>query len=441
VVAGSGVALAFGLSFALITPPSQAPDEPAHFRRAYAVSEGQLWARRQGDLVGGEIPASVVAFSHEFLDGFPFHPERKMAPGRILAALRLPLRPEDRQFIAFPNTALYGVVSYLPQASALALGRVFTDSVLLLFYLGRLANAVSAALLLGLALRLVPFFRPVFFLVGLLPMTVFLAGSFSADAVTNGLAFVLTAFAMRCAFGGDDRLAFRDLGVLALLAILISLAKPGYSLLAGLVFLIPRGRLGSRRRYAFAGSLVVLAALGTSAFCAAVLRGRGVLRAPSPAVHDAGPLGLVLQMLTDQLRRAPSLAVQFVGKLGWADVSIPVALLAANGLVLLLAALTSGCGPRVPRFRDRVLVASVVLAVVLVVTIPFYVSLVPPGPEGASAHRPQGRYLIAAAPAALLLLANCRWPFAWEERIGLLTGWAAFVLGVAVFSVAARYYL
>ena len=428
----------------MVTPPSQAPDEPAHFRRAWAISEGNLLAQRRGDRVGGELPKSIVDVSHDFLAGLPFHPERKIRPGRILDACRIPVIASQRVFIAFPNTALYGPVCYAPQAAAFALGRLFTRSVLALFYLGRLANVAAAAALLALALRVVPFFRPVFFLAGLLPMALFQAGSISADGVTNGVAILLTAWILRCAWGEKTRVEVSDLAWLVLLSVLLTLTKPGYLLLSGLVLLVPTERFGSRTRWAASVALVAASAVGGAAFWAAVVSGRGLLGPPAagPAASlRASPVAFLLRMLADHLRRAPTLAVQFLGKLGWADVTIPIALLAAHGLVLLLVALTAGPRELPLRGRDRAILAAIVLGTVLVVAAPFYISVIPPGPEGASAHHPQGRYLLPLGPAALLLLCNRRWALDWDARRRSLAGWTALVLAVSVASVAARYYL
>ncbi|MGE5277369.1 MAG: DUF2142 domain-containing protein [Acidobacteriota bacterium] len=442
--AAFGLALFFGLLFAVVTPPSQAPDEPAHFRRAWGISEGRMFAERREDRVGAEVPTSVVDVSHDFLAGLPFHPERKIRPDAILAGFRIPLVASQREFIAFPNTALYGPVCYAPQAAAFALGRLFTRSVLALFYLGRVANVAAAAVLLALALRAVPFFRPVFFLAGLVPMAVFQAGSLSADGVTNGVAILLTAWILRCAFGEKARVEGSEVAWLLLLSVLLALTKPGYLLLSGLVLLVPSHRFGSRTRWAAIVTLVAVSAVGGAAMWAAAVNSRGLLGPPAagPAASlRAAPAAFLLRMLADHLRRAPTLAAQFLGKLGWADVTIPVALLAAHGLVLLLTALTAGPTALRLRGRDRAILAAVVLGTVLIVAAPFYISVIPPGPEGASAHHPQGRYLLPLGPAALLLLCNRRWALDWEARRRALAGWVALVLAVSVASVAARYYL
>lgn len=437
-----GLALVFGSLFALLTPPSQAPDEPSHARRAWAISEGRLLPERRGDRVGGEVPKSVVDLSHDFLAGIPFHRERKIRLATILAGYAVPLDPDRREFIAYPNTALYGPVCYAPQAAAFAIGRRFTRSVLLLFTLGRLANALAAAALLALAVRAAPVFRPALFLCGLLPMAVFQAGSLSADAVTNGLAFLLTAWCLRSRGREQARMAPADLVVLLLLGALLALSKPGYLLLSGLVLLVPTARFGSGSRRVAATVAMLASTAGCAALWAAMLRERGALGSPASsnvATLRAEPASFLLRMLADLWERAPTLAVQFLGKLGWADVSVPAALLAAYGLVILLVGATGRVAPEL-RLRDRAIVAAIILATVCFVALPFSLPLFPPGPEGAAAHHFQGRYLLPLGPAGLLLVSGRRRGFDWDRRWRALAGWTALVLVASVVSVVVRYY-
>lgn len=419
-------------------------DEPAHFRRAYAISEGQLTARRRAEGVGNEIPRSVVDLSHDFLVGFPFRSGPSGFTAAVREAFQRPLEPLDRKFIAYPNTALYGVVSYAPQAAALAVGRVFTDSVLSLFYLGRLASVAAAAFLLALTLRVAPFHRPVFFLLGLLPMFVFQTGSFSADAMTNGLAFLLTAYTLQCAYGERPRVRTSDWAILSGLSILLALAKPGYVLLAAIVFLIPATRCGSPGRKLAGASAVLLGAFGTTALWAAAVSSRGLVDAPGrgpTAVLLADPIGLPVRMLWDHVLALPRSAVQFIGVLGWADVPLPLPVVVAAGLLVLWSALTSGGPGRILRFPQRALLAAVVVGTVLLVTLPFYAPLIAPGPEGSSGHRPQGRYLLPVGPVAFLLIENAHWRVDWDRHIGALAAWVAGVLAIALYRVVARFYL
>src|SRR5262245_39365245 len=131
-----------GLVLAAVTPPFQVPDEPAHFYRAYRVSEGRLDLVPSPGRTGAELPASVQAVATTLRDDIPFHEERKVAPRQILEAFRVPLEPERRSLVWFGNSLQYPFVPYVPQAFGIALGRLFGASPLALLYLARCANLI-----------------------------------------------------------------------------------------------------------------------------------------------------------------------------------------------------------------------------------------------------------------------------------------------------------
>src|ERR1700685_264893 len=60
------LALVFGLSLSFLTAPFQAPDEPAHFFRAYQISEGAFLPQYRDHRGGGELPASLAEVASRF---------------------------------------------------------------------------------------------------------------------------------------------------------------------------------------------------------------------------------------------------------------------------------------------------------------------------------------------------------------------------------------
>ncbi|MGH9367388.1 MAG: DUF2142 domain-containing protein [Thermoanaerobaculia bacterium] len=436
--------LLFSFSFALLTPPSQAPDEPGHFRRAYQISEGRLIARSASGTVGDRLPESVVRVSHDLLSGINLRPERKQDPSKIWEAFRVRLEPERRTFISFPAAAVYGFVAYVPQAVAMAVGRQLTDSVLVLFYLGRLANALCGALLLALAVRRSGTRPDVFFLVGLLPMTVFLMGSQSADCVTTGLAFVLTA----CLLFDEpvrSRMPSATITTWGALATLLSLTKPGYFLLSGLVLLAPTRRFGSAGRRAVACTLVVGGAFAAAGMWAWVVSD---LHAPTAAELNARPAdqwawirshppGFVVHVAGEMLRQFPRLAAEFVGTLGWLDVRLPLAIVVAHGLLLVVVASTGGQTDCLVGLWRKFALGALLLGSVLIIYGALFVYS---SAAGSSRTGLQGRYFLPLAPAALLALGSRRWNWGWKDRFPLLATWTTFVLVVALILTVRRYY-
>src|SRR5262249_8677288 len=152
-------------------------------------------------------------------------------------------------FVPFLTSA-YSFVPYLPAAAGIRAARFFTDSVLALFYAGRLANVLVGGLLVFGALRRAPLGRPLFFLLPLAPMAMFLMASLSADAIPNGVSFYFTALALELAFVREPSPGRGVFLRLIAFAVALGLTKPGYVFLTGLVLMVPPERFGSRRKKA-----------------------------------------------------------------------------------------------------------------------------------------------------------------------------------------------
>src|ERR1700744_5631584 len=79
----------------LITPPFQAPDEPAHFFRIWQLSEGRLRGYRQGEQAGDEVPKVILSQTY-FFGELPFHPENKITPDFFLKTLSSSPKLDER---------------------------------------------------------------------------------------------------------------------------------------------------------------------------------------------------------------------------------------------------------------------------------------------------------------------------------------------------------
>src|SRR5271166_2203158 len=113
----------FGGSMIFLTPPLDVPEEGQHFWRSYGLSEGQIYASREGDTVGGELPASLDEAGYAAIS----HPNNeygfRISVENLKKGLLVPLDPARRKFYGFPVTARYSPVPYLPAAAAIWVGK------------------------------------------------------------------------------------------------------------------------------------------------------------------------------------------------------------------------------------------------------------------------------------------------------------------------------
>jgi hypothetical protein len=117
-VAGADVSvggLVFRAAMVFVNPPFMAPDEPAHFMRAYQASEGGFVPSYRDGIGGGPLPASIGDVLARFrLTRYGGTTSR----ARILHALKTRLDPGHRVYQTFTNTALYSPVTALCAAGS-----------------------------------------------------------------------------------------------------------------------------------------------------------------------------------------------------------------------------------------------------------------------------------------------------------------------------------
>ena len=245
----------FGGSLVFVTPPYGVPDELQHFCRAYHCSQGKIYACRHGAACGDDLPASLGAASRAIAGDARRDEDFSVSWGKIRQALDIPLDPARQQYTTFENTVLYSPVPYLPATAAVWIGRMAEISPLRLLYLGRIANLIAYLALAAAAVYVMPVQKWTLALVALMPMSMFLAASLSADAMVLGLAFMATALALDLALGKEASAG--RLAAFGSCLLLLALSKQAYVSLALLYFTIPASKFASRGQWWAAAGMVV----------------------------------------------------------------------------------------------------------------------------------------------------------------------------------------
>lgn len=452
--------LAGGLLLVFVTAPFHVPDEPAHFLRAYQIATAAAAEPGPGGGIGYRLPASLRQLAELCTAGVAFHPGRRLEPGLLAAAWRLPLAPERRVFLPAGSLTLYTPVPYLAAAAAVAAGRLLAPRPLALLYLARLGNLVAALAVSWIAVRIAPAQRWLLALLALTPMAMFERSSASADALTNALPLLLVSCLLSLVLrrvgepagwelpspplgrgtevlapcpqhprpkGGEGgcRPAGSATGRSVLLlatAFLLAAAKGVYFLLDLLVFLVPpvvraKGRAaGSVRARAVAGlwaggKAAAVAGAGISVWVTHRSASLGPPRLgvqPEAQLHGvlAAPLHFLGLAAADYLHHLPRYGAGFVGIFGWLDTPLPRPSMVLWGLLLLAAALTGGDPALALAAWQRQLAVAITGAVLLLLSLSQYVTWTPLGAGFVDGL--QGRYFLPVAPVAAILFYNRR---------------------------------
>ena len=413
------VAFIFGTVYTVLIPPFQAPDEVHHFLRANHLARGHwVGVKTSNQRLGGLLPKSLLAISEPFRP-LRYHRSQKTHQDTIFKVLKWPIQELDQTFIDFPNVAYYAPTGYLPGAIVCWINKQLGGPPLLSLYACRWVTFLTWLLLIGSALKMMPFQQPTLLLLAMLPASLCFHAGFNPDAITHGLAFLVLAGSLKLAYTPIP-LARKHL-ILVLASLLITWNKVVYAPLILLSWLIPASKWGGRRNY---GS-IQLFLLGLHA---ALIWGwyhftkdlfipyneyHPAFREDKQLNPDVDPLAQLafirqnplefLQILGHSyLETLPWTIKHYIGKFGWEGNYLQTWI---NDLLFYLIFLVSALGGGPPKrsyaqYAWTLLTAG--LAMTLAFSIVIYMQWSPPGHDFIRSL--SGRYFIPIFPCFILAL-------------------------------------
>lgn len=238
------LAIPFGLSLAIITPPMFTPDEQAHYWRIYQISEGNLLADKKGEDYGGELPTSLLDLFMITREYKPFESTNSIDfdLGNLIEIYKEPLNVDQKSFIVFNNSAVYTPVPYIPQSIGVFIGRVLELSPALIMLFGRITNLLVACLLTFYAIKKIPVLKWTLVLIALFPMVVAQYSSLSADALTISIIFVYISLILDITIKSMQNpfiIPYRELISIVIIGLILSLSKQSYFIILFLIYLLP----------------------------------------------------------------------------------------------------------------------------------------------------------------------------------------------------------
>jgi uncharacterized membrane protein len=226
------LAFVVGTFLVFAQPPGQGLDETVHFDRVWTLSQGDVVVAVHRGEPGGHVPTCVS----DYLSRFSSEASRK-APFAFSQYWQQPADCSRAPFTTVGTAAANSPISYAFSLVAVVVLRGVGASVPVVFFGGRLASLLGFIAIFYLAMRLTPVGKQVFFVLGLLPTTLLLASSFSADPMTISLAALSVALTLRCRL--SPRAGWTTaLGLLATL-VALCLTKPTLFIFAPLILLVP----------------------------------------------------------------------------------------------------------------------------------------------------------------------------------------------------------
>ena len=241
------VLLIFGVAVCLLLPISAGYDEETHLMRVWQMSGGAFLPNEE------KVPFPAIYWELSY--------RRQFIVRAVDADIwekfgSLPMDAYDYVYGTVETRSVYSPPLLLPQALVMRfLGRSERLPALPVYYIVRLIGLLSYTLLAWLAVRSIPFGKWILAILAASPVAILQASTISADAISNGIAFLFIGGAL--AIADQKEIRWKEWGWLALLFFILFLGKVNIVPLAIIPFLIiPPSRFTMRYGY-----LLLLAAV------------------------------------------------------------------------------------------------------------------------------------------------------------------------------------
>lgn len=220
-----------GTIAAFISPINDIPDERVHFARALYLSEGNI-------NLSNDDSKLVVSDDINIIDHNTGQPLQH----------QLWLKDKTQEMISFKeirSTNGYYNFSYIPQAIGLVLSKCLGLPIGIAYLLGRICNVLAYGLLVYIALKIADKGQQLLAVASLLPMNIYIAGSFNQDAVSLGLIILTISLFVRMITISKIKISY--LLFYTLICSVIAFTKLPYILLIFLLVFIPSDKFEEKK--------------------------------------------------------------------------------------------------------------------------------------------------------------------------------------------------
>jgi len=243
-------ALFMGLIYMLTITPLSVPDEMHHYQSAYKLSNFFLFNWNYADY------GDSSDFDYTDLSG---HYNTSSAYARIIDEICESTNDGDIVEIPQPRSLSY-FIEYIPQALGISLARLTNQNFIITFFSGRIFNLIFYVGCLYFAIKRIPKFKLLLGLIGVMPMALHQAASYSYDGFINGISFFLIASIFKAIYE-DGLLAKKNFFAILISGMLLAPAKLVYTCILLLLFLIPVQKFKNKKDWLIKITLILSCSL------------------------------------------------------------------------------------------------------------------------------------------------------------------------------------
>lgn len=236
------IAISLGLCYLFLVPLFAQSDEPAHYLRAYEISNGYLTTPRIEGEAKNEFDKSIYNSIYTSEEKREYKTYEDM-----LNIAKIKEEKNDEKEAMNVSAANYSLINYIPHVIGIWVGRLINFNPYFCGLLGRFFSLLFCVSLVSLGIKWLPEGKSFAFILLLSPNFLSYAASFSADGTTIAYSFLFLSYLLHLIFQKKE-LQGREYGILIILTLCISLAKIVYLPFVFLILLLPKACFKNKKQ-------------------------------------------------------------------------------------------------------------------------------------------------------------------------------------------------
>ena len=244
------IGFVFGLLFIFIIPPFESPDEDSHFKRAYSISNGELFQVKRGNVVGLTIPVEMNKYINEKVD---WRDDRtKKYSYRDFYNDNYTEQNLSKKAVIEVNTSPYTPIIYLTPTLGILASKIIapfnspTTAYMLNF--ARFSSLIFYLILGYLAIKVTPIFKKSMFTILLIPMSLFLGSMVTYDNILIPGILLTVSMILRLIYDKDFKFDKKMLIVFSIIGYILLNVKIIYFPILALLLFIPKDKFKDNKK-------------------------------------------------------------------------------------------------------------------------------------------------------------------------------------------------
>lgn len=155
------------------------------------------------------------------------------------------------------NSAAYCFVQYMPEVIGIWIGKLITQTPILIAYIARFTNMLICIAIMYFAVKLIPFGKNILLLFSIIPIAIEGFTTMSPDGLTIAICALFIAYTLYIAFDKNKKCGTKETIILTIIGAIVSLCKVVYMPLIFLCLIIPKEKFNSKKERIISTSIIL----------------------------------------------------------------------------------------------------------------------------------------------------------------------------------------